>query len=363
MSLEAIVNKTILDVKPYIPGKPIEEVKRQLKLKEVIKLASNETPFGPSPKVMKAISRQLPKLNRYPESDCYDLRKALAKRLKVSDDQLIFGNGSDEVIVMVVRAFVSAGDEVVIAKPSFLIYELASKIAGATIHAVPLLDFRYNLTAMKAAVTDKTKVIFIGNPDNPAGTFVTHDQLVYFMRGLRKDIVVFVDEAYFEYVSSKDYPRSIELLKEFENLIVTRTFSKMYGLAGLRIGYGVANKEMISFLNRVREPFNVNSLAQAAALACLEDKTYYQKVAREIKKQKEYLYKKIKGLGVTCKESVTNFILIDLKKEAKPVSDGLMKKGVIVRDMGPWGLKSFIRVTIGTEKENNKFIQALKEVL
>ena len=144
---------------------------------------------------------------------------------------------------------------------------------------------------------------------------------------------------------------------------MTRTFSKMYGLAGLRIGYGVANKEMISFLNRVREPFNVNSLAQAAALACLEDKTYYQKVAREIKKQKEYLYKKIKGLGVTCKESVTNFILIDLKKEAKPVSDGLMKKGVIVRDMGPWGLKSFIRVTIGTEKENNKFIQALKEVL
>ena len=361
--MKRAVKKTILKVKPYVPGKPIEEVKRELGLKNVIKLASNENPYGPSPKVRKAIARAVGDLNRYPDGDCYYLREILAKQLKVPRNQLIFGNGSDELIVLAIRAFVSQGDEVVIAKPAFLIYDIASRIAGAKIKSVPLDNFRYNLAEMKRQVTQKTKVIFLGNPDNPSGMYFSESQVRNFLKGLRRDILVFIDEAYFEYVSARDYVRSLGLLKTYKNVFVTRTFSKMYGLAGLRIGYGVANAELIDLLNRIREPFNVNSLAQVAAIAALRDRSYYRGLARKTSVQRQYLYRRLKAMNLEYVESYTNFILIKIHCRASNIVKKLLKKGIIVRDMSFWGLNQYIRVTIGTQAENTRFIKALKEIL
>ena len=361
--MRSIVRKSVLDVTPYLPGKPIEEVKRELGLKDVIKLASNESPFSPSLKVLETITRAARDLNRYPDGGCYHLRQALSHRLGVAGNQIIFGNGSDEIIVMAVRAFVDKGDEVILARPSFLIYEIASKIAGAQMKAVPLKDFRYDLSGMKKTVTKKTKIIFIGNPDNPASTYITQKEVVDFLQEIRRDILVFFDEAYFEFVDEKDYPDTVKFLKTYKNIIVSRTFSKMYGLAGLRIGYGIANPELIDLLNRVREPFNVNSLAQAAALACLKDPKYYEDIKTKVNAQKRYLCEEFKNLGLKFVEGVTNFILVDVGRNSRGLSEALLKKGVIIRDMNFWGLKNFIRVTIGTQKENQKFIHVLKEVL
>lgn len=361
--MKSVVKKSILSVKPYAPGKPIDEVKRELGLNEVIKLASNENPYPPSPKVLKAISKAAKEVNRYPDGDCFYLREALANRLKVNPRQLIFANGSDELILMSVRTFVKKGDEVIIAKPSFLMYEIAATIEGANIKSIPIKDFRYDLNAMKRSVTKKTKIIFLGNPDNPSGTYLTKKDIEKFLKGLRSDILVFFDEAYFEYVNAKDYVDSIGLLKKHKNVIVTRTFSKMYGLAGLRIGYGIANLELVDILNRVREPFNVNSIAQAAALACLNEKAYYQNIAEKVKVQREFLYQNLDKLGVQYKESCTNFILVDVKSDATKVTQKMLKQGVIVRNMSGWGVKNFIRVSIGTQSENKKFIKVLGEAL
>ena len=361
--MKHLAKKTIFNIQPYVPGRPIEDVKRELGLKEVIKLASNENPYSPSPKVIKALTQEIKNVNRYPDGGCYELRKILAKDLKVNLKQLIFGNGSDEVIVLATRAFLSEGDEVVIAKPSFLIYELASKIEGSQIKEIPLKDFRYDLAKMKAAVTPKTRIIFLGNPDNPAGSYLTEHQVRDFLKDLSQDILVFIDEAYYEFVTEKDYVDSIALLKSYPNVIVTRTFSKMYGLAGLRIGYGVAREELIDVLNRIRDPFNVNALAQVAAVACLKDQNYYRKLAKKIQQQREFLYQSFDRLGVECVKSYTNFILINLKTDSRDMTQKLLKKGIIVRDMNGWGLKNFIRVTIGTEIENKKFLKALEELL
>lgn len=361
--MKNVVKKTILSVKPYVPGKPIEEVKRELGLRDVIKLASNENPYGPSPKVLKAIMQEAKSINRYPDGDCYLLRKALAAKHRISERQLIFGNGSDEVIILAIRAFAGKGDEVVVAKPSFLIYSIASRIAGAKVKSVALKNFRYDLDAMKKAVTRKTKIIFLGNPDNPSGMYFTEKQIRNFLKGLRRDILVFIDEAYFEYVNNRDYVDSLKLLKSHKNVIITRTFSKMYGLAGLRIGYGIASIELIDLLNRIREPFNVNSLAQVAALAVLKDRVYYRGIARKVNEQRQYLQRKFKKINLDFIPSYTNFILVKTENAAKRVSNKLLKKGIIVRDMSVWGLKDYIRITIGTAQENKRLIKTLEEIL
>ncbi len=358
-----IAKKHIFEVEPYRPGKPIDEVKRELHLKKVIKLASNENPYGPSPAVLKAMVKQAQSVNRYPDGGCFYLRQVLAKRLSVSKENLIFGNGSDEIIVMAIRAFVAQGEEVIIAKPSFLIYDIAARLEGAVTKAIPLKDFRYDLEGMRDAVTSKTKLIFIGNPDNPAGTFVTQKQLVSFLKSIRRDILVFVDEAYFEFVEAKDYPDTIDMMKTYKNLVVSRTFSKIYGLAGLRIGYGIADQEIIDILNRLREPFNVNSIAQAAAIACLNDKTYYRRIGREVAEERKKLYRQLKALQLDYIDTVTNFVLVDVKQNSTQVCEALLKKGVIVRDMAFWGLQNYLRVSIGLPSENAQFIRVLKTIL
>ena len=358
------VRQNILNVKQYVPGKPIEEVQRELGLKEVIKLASNENCMGPSPKALAAIRKNLGNINRYPDSSSFYLRKKLAKSLGTEEASLIFGNGSDEIICMAVRTFVEAGDEVVVAKPTFLIYEIVSQLQNAAIKYVPLTkDLRHDLKAMRAAVTAKTKIVFIANPDNPTGTYITKKELDGFLSGLPEKVVVFLDEAYFEFAdhSYKDYPNGLDYLDR-PGVIVARSFSKAYGLAGLRIGYGISSPEVIGYMERTREPFNVNMLAQDAAAAAVDDRAFLKKTLEHVAGEKKYLYEALRKMGLAYIASATNFVLVDVKQDCKTVFNALLKKGVIVRDMKAWGMDTYIRVTVGTRAEDEKFIHALKSM-
>ena len=356
-------NPYIYKIKPYVGGKPIDEVRRELGLKSIIKLASNENPYPPSPKVLAAMGRAAREVNRYPDGGCFLLRRTLARKLNINEDRLIFGNGSDEIIVLAVKAFAAKGDEVIIAKPSFLIYEIASTLSGTRLHQVPLRDFRYDLQAMKAKVNARTKIIFIGNPDNPAGTYITQSQAEDFLTDVPKSTLVFFDEAYFEYVQAKDYPDTLGLMKKYPNVMTSRTFSKIYGLAGLRIGYGIARREIIDILNRLREPFNVNSMAQAAAMAALGDEAYYRNILKDVNEQRHLLYRSLERMGIAYEESFTNFILVHVGTDSSRVAASLLKKGVIIRDMAAWGLKGYIRVSIGNASENKRFIKTLGGIL
>ena len=354
--------KSILNIKTYQPGKPIEEVKRELGLKDVVKMASNENPLGPSPKALAAMRKKLAEVNRYPEGGCFYLRQALARKLNVNPEQLIFGNGSDELIFLALRAFVDEGDEVVVAAPTFLIYEIASRIQGGKIKRVPTRYFKYDLKTMKQSVTRHTKIVFIANPDNPNGTYVTKYELDAFFKGLPESVIVFIDEAYFDFVSEKDYPNGLDYIAK-GNVIVTRSFSKSYGLAGLRVGYGVSKSGIIKYMESVRDPFNVNSVAQAAAVAALKDKKFLAKTKRLTQAGRKFFYSSFKKLGVRYIPSVTNFVLFEVGGDAPEVSRKLLKKGVIVRNMKAWGMDTFIRVTVGTEKENKRFIKELKKII
>jgi len=354
----------ILEVKPYQPGRPIDEVKRDLGLAEVIKLASNENPFGPSPHVVQAIINGIDDVNRYPDGGCYYLRQALAAHLGVDGAQLIFGNGSDEVIIMAIRAFVEPEDGIIVSHPSFAVYSIGARIAGAQLTVIPMKSFRHDLTAIAAAVTERTKIIFLDNPGNPSGCLITEIELKAFLASVPRDVLVFLDEAYYEYGCRKSgYPQAIALLPEYPNLVIARTFSKMYGLAGLRIGYGIAAPQMIEILNRVREPFNVNSLAQQAAVACLDDKIFYEQALDIIDAQREKLYDALETLGVTAVISATNFILVDVHRPAADLCRAMQRRGIIVRDMTAWGLETFIRITIGRPEENQMCLGALREEL
>ncbi len=355
------IRRELKRINTYKPGKPIEEVKRQLRLDEVYKLASNEIPFPPF-YIRKAIQEELKNINRYPESNSFYLRRAIAKKLKVREDQIVFGNGSDEIIVLALRAFITRGDEVIVADPTFLIYEIQAKIEGAKVVRVPSVNLGYCLEKMAEKVTKKTKIIFIANPDNPTGTYLSHKEVKDFLAKIPKKVLVFFDEAYFEFAPG-DFPKTLNFLKKRGKIIVTRTFSKAYGLAGLRIGYGITTKGLAGILNKVREPFNINRFAQVAAQAALKNKEFLRKVVAYVKREKGYLYKELKECNLAFLESATNFVLVDFKKNASGLCDYLLKRGVIVRGLGGWGLKNFFRVTVGLPKENKKFIKYLKNYL
>jgi histidinol-phosphate aminotransferase len=360
--MSVIPRKAVLNVKSYQPGKPIEEVKRELGLRDVIKMASNENPLGPSPKAMKAIKKYLGNINMYPEGGCFYLRQVIARRLRIKPEQLIFGNGSDELIELVLRAFVDEGDEVVVANPTFLMYEVASSVHGAKIKVVPTRYFKYDLKAMKEAVNKNTKVVFIANPNNPNGTYVTKYELEDFLKGLPKETIVFLDEAYSDFVEEQDYPDGMDYLGK-SNLIVTKTFSKIYGLAGLRVGYGISNPEIIKYMETVRDPFNVNSLGQIGAIGALKDKEFLSKSKKTVREGKKFIYTELKAMGIRYVPSVTNFILIELGPKSGEITEKLLKKGVIVRNMKAWGMDNFIRVTIGKESSNRRFIKELKKII
>ncbi|MBI4432486.1 MAG: histidinol-phosphate transaminase [Candidatus Omnitrophica bacterium] len=351
-------------VKNYQPGKPLEELQREYGIRHAIKLASNENALGPSPKAVAAGRRALKGVHRYPDGGCFYLRRKLARFLKVAPKTLVFGNGSDEILVMATRAFAGPDDEVLIADPTFLIYEIAATVERARVIKVPMRSFRYDLEAMRRRLSGRTKVVFIANPDNPVGTYIPEKELVAFLKAVPAGAIVVLDEAYYEFAKdSAGYPDSLKLLKNYKNLIVTRTFSKAYGLSGLRVGYGVADPSVIAALNKVREPFNVNLVAQAAALAALDDKAHLRRTLRAVADGRKFLSRELKRLGFEVVDTVTNFMLVRVKRDAKDVYEKLLRKGVIVRSMAAWGLGDFIRVTIGKPAENRKFIKALTEVV
>lgn len=359
--MKQLVRKNIFNVMNYVAGKPIEETKRQLGLKEVIKLASNENPLGPSPKAVSSIKKNLKNINRYPDSNGFYLKRKLAKAYGVSAQNILLGNGSDELIDIIIKTFVEDDETVLTADTTFLEYGIISSILGRRVVSVPLNYFKYDLEAIKKKIDERTKVVFIANPNNPTGTYVTKLEVENFLRGLPKDIILVLDEAYDTFIDVDDYPKSLKYLND--NVIILKTFSKAYGLAGLRLGYALAGSEMIGYMERARQPFNVNLLAQAAGIAALDDKDFLRKTRKAVLEGKSYLYDSLKGLGVAYVPSVANFILIDAGRDGVEVFREMLKSGVIVRDMKQYGLKNFIRVTIGTKKENERFIKVLKKVL
>jgi histidinol-phosphate aminotransferase len=357
----SLFRKCLAKVKNYQPGKPIEEVKRELGLKEVYKLASNEIPFVPG-YLKNVLVKELANINRYPESESFYLRQALAKKLAVKENQLILGNGSDEIITLTLRAFVDEGDEVIIAYPTFLVYAIQANLQAAVIKEVPLKNNRYDLEAMAAAVTDKTKVVIIANPDNPTGSYVDQAQVEKFLQVIPKDVLVFFDEAYFEF-APKDFPDSLGFLNSRGNIIFSRTFSKAYGLAGLRLGYAASTPEIAAALNKVREPFNINRFSQIAGVTALKNTKFLNKVLKFVNSEKKYLNKEMKKLGLDFVDSATNFIMVDFKKDTADLNRFLLKNGIIIRCLGGWGLPNAFRVTVGLRKENKKFIECLGKYL
>jgi histidinol-phosphate aminotransferase len=347
---------------PYSPGKPIEEVEREYQIKNSVKLASNENPLGPSPKAVEALGERLHQLHLYPDGDCYYLRRALASKLAVSPAQLVFGNGSNEIIELSVRTFMRAGDEVVMAHQAFIVYRLVVQSAGGVPKIVPLRSFTHDLEAITRAITPRTRMVFLANPNNPTGTIYRRHEWERFLERLPADLLLIVDEAYFEYVSDTDYPNSLSYQDEGRALLTLRTFSKLYGLAGLRIGYGVGTKEMIDFMNRVRQPFNVNAAAQWAALAALADEQHVIKSLKVNREGMDYLTKEIARLGLELVPSEANFILVRVGN-GRELFERLLRQGIVVRAMGEYDLPEHVRVTVGRKEENTRFIRELESII
>ena len=358
-----LTRKGITNLKPYIPGKSIEEVKRELGLKEIIKLASNETSVGPSPLAIEAIKKEVQNINLYPEATSKLLREKLACKLKVDKEMIIVGNGADDIIDLIGMAFINEGDEAITGETTFPAYETAVKIMGGKLILIKLKDFRFDLEEIAQRINNKTKIIFLCNPNNPTGTIVIKEEVNNFMNNIPEDIIVVFDEAYYDYVKDKNYPDSLSCVLEGKNVIIIRTFSKIAGIAGVRIGYAIAKPELISYLRRVVNPFTTNRLAQVAALASLDDEEHYKKVLQSNQEGKKYLYEELNKLGLFYVPTETNFIFINLKEDADIVFVKLLRKGVIIRPGKIYGCPNFIRVTIGNAYENKRFIQAIKEVM
>ena len=350
-------------IHPYQGGKPIDEVQREFGIDDIIKLASNENPLGPSPLAKEAIKRAAAKVNLYPDGNAYYFKNELAEHLGVAPNYLIFGNGSNDVLQIVGETYISPGDEVIYSESAFVVYMVVSKICGAKSVVTPRRDYAHDLDAMADAITDATKVIFIANPNNPTGTMVTKDETERLMARVPDDVLVVFDEAYYEYVERPDYPQTLPYVEEGRNVIITRTFSKIYGLAGLRIGYGIAKPETIEMMNRVRQPFNCNLIAQAAGRAALNDADHVRRSLELNAVGKVYLYERLARFGLEYVETEGNFILVQLGRPGQEVADSLMRKGVIVRPMAAYGFPDAVRVTIGKSDENKRFIAALQEVL
>jgi histidinol-phosphate aminotransferase len=364
MAMRDLVNENICRLKPYVPGKPIEEVKREFGITcSIVKLASNENPLGASPKALAAMREALEQVALYPDGKCFTLAKALAAHLGVSENELIIGNGSDEIIHNLGITFLLPGDEIVQGDPSFSQYETSATVCNSGTCMVPLRDFVHDLDVMADRITDKTRLVYIANPNNPTGTIVTKQDVERFMARLPKRVIAIFDEAYYEYVDNPDYPNMIDYVKAGANVILLRTFSKIYGLAGLRVGYAIARPELIACLNQVRQPFCVNSIAQAGAAASLEDPEQVLRSRLVNSEGKKYLYQELDKMGLPYVPTEANFIFVDIKTNCKPVFTEMLKRGVIIRTGDIFGYPNFIRVTIGTTEENARFIDTLKKVL
>lgn len=359
MTFTEIANAGIRHLQPYQPGKPRDEVARELGLHQIDKLASNENMLGPSPKALAAIQSVLADCHYYPDAGAYELRKALANKYHIEPERIILGNGSDNILSLIVRCFAKPNDEILYSEYGFATYAIIAKAHHAIPRAIKSRDYCHDLRAMAKAVTDKTAVIFIANPNNPTGTFNTHHEVRELLDTVPTNVLVVLDEAYYEYMQESDYADSLSLQAEFPNLITTRTFSKAYGLAGLRVGYGICHPEICDLLNRVRLPFNVNSVAQAAAIAALEDATHLQNSLRMNQQGRQQLLAGLADLEINSIPSVANFITIDVGQAAQPIYQALLQAGIIVRPLLPYNMPNHLRITIGTAAQNQRLLQAL----
>jgi histidinol-phosphate aminotransferase len=355
--------EALSSIKPYIPGKPITEVQREYGLKKIIKLASNENPLGPSPFAVEAAGQAIAETHRYPDPGGYYLREKISSSLAVKMEEVVLGNGSVEIVEQITEAYLDPGDEAIVGHPAFFKYDVAIRIMGGRVVNVPLRDWVFDLEAIKEAVTPRTRLIFIPNPNNPTGTMVTADEVKGFVSDLPEGVVVVFDEAYYEYIEREDYPNTLEYVREGRDVIVLRTFSKVYGLAGFRIGYGIARQELLTPLNVVRETFNTNAVAQAVALAAIDDRDHVDMSRKSNARGMKVLFNGLEALEMKGVPSVANFILVDFGMNVQAVFTGLLKRGVIVRPMTPYGLPTMARVTVGKDGENEYFLEAMEDYL
>ncbi len=360
--MKRLVRKNVFSVNAYVAGKPIEETKRELKLRTVIKLASNENPLGASPKAVAAMRRVLSGVNRYPDSNSFFLKRKIAQVNGLSPAQVVLGNGSDELIDVVIKTFVEDDENIVTSEGTFLEYGIIAQINNRQVRTAPLKYFKYDLEALRRRIDRKTKLVFIANPNNPTGTYVTKTELNEFLDDLPDSALVVLDEAYDAFIDVADFPDSLALLRR-RAVVVLKTFSKAYGLAGARLGYALAHPELAGYLERVRQPFNVNLLAQAAGLAALDDRTFLSRTRRAVLDGKHFLYAEFSKLGLAYVPSVANFILVDVGLDGVAVFREMLRYGVIVRDMKQYALGNFIRVTVGTKQENRRLVRVLRTVL
>jgi histidinol-phosphate aminotransferase len=353
--LKDIVAKYILNLPPYPKGRDWRGDE------DLVRLSANENPLGPPPKALDAITTALRDINRYPDGTGGNLKEKLAQRLNILSDHIILGNGSNEIFELAARTVLQRGEEVLLPEPTFAYYRIAAQAQGARCITVPLKDFKIDLSGMADKVSSKTKLIFLCNPNNPTGTIFTRSELDGFLAQLPSQVLVVVDEAYGEYVTAPDYPRVQEWLQGERWIIITKTFSKFYGLAGLRVGYGIARPELIALMERVRQPFSVNLLAQMAAEAALEDEEHRATTARTNEMGKRYLYDELTRLGLSFVSSEANFILVRCGTHTPQIIEGLIQEGIVVRGMAGYGLKEYIRVTIGLPEENKGVIEVLEQ--
>jgi len=364
MDVRSLFRPGILATRPYTPGKPISEVQRELGLESVVKLASNENPEGPLPEVVAAIQAATAQVNRYPDSSCYELTHALADHHGVDTRQIIIGNGSNEIIDILIRALVSPGENVVYSQGSFIVYPLTCGVHFECGRAIPLKNDRHDFPAMAAAADDNTKLVIVCNPNNPTGTYNTASEFQELVAALSENIIIAIDEAYYEYVVAEDYPQTLPILREHPNLCILRTFSKIHSLAGLRVGYGIGHSDLVAELQKTREPFNVNSLSQAAALACLRHWEAVRGRALRNRERMDWFAAELRALGLEVVPSQTNFLLVRCQGDASELTQALLQQGVIVRPMASFGMgKNAVRISVGLEKENARCVAALKEIL
>jgi histidinol-phosphate aminotransferase len=356
-------------LQPYAPGKPLSELEREYGVRNAVKLASNENPLGPSPAVLEALRGEFDNLARYPDGNGFALKAALADKLGVDTDCITLGNGSNDVLELVARAFLTPQSSAVFSAHAFAVYPIVTQAIGARSRVVPAHDgsrgprFGHDLEAMLNTITDDTRVVFVANPNNPTGTWSDRSSLRRFVERIPETVIAVIDEAYFEYVEAADYPNAMHWVGEFPNLLVTRTFSKAYGLAALRVGYGVSHPSVADILNRVRQPFNVNSFSLAAAVAALQDNVHLAESVRINRDGMQQLEKGLDGLKLEYIPSVGNFISVDVGRDPGQVYEALLRKGVIVRPIDNYGMPGYLRISIGLPEENQRFLETIKQVL
>ncbi|MGA1108420.1 MAG: histidinol-phosphate transaminase [Pseudomonadales bacterium] len=363
MSFQSYVNPGIEQIAPYQPGKPVETLERELGIKNSVKLASNENPLGPSKRLIEALPAQLGELARYPDGGCFLLKEALSHRFQVDPRAITVGNGSNDVLELLARIFLRPGLNAVVSQHAFVVYGLVTLAQGAEVREIPANNYGQDLEATLAQIDSNTRLVFIANPNNPTGTWVNRSTLETFLDAVPSSVIVVLDEAYFEYVDDPEYPDGLALMQRYSNLVVTRTFSKAYGLAGLRLGWSATPLEIADLMNRIRQPFNVNALAMAAGLVALEDQAHVQAGIETNRMGLRQVRAGVEAMGLSAIPSVGNFLSVEFQQDAGSIYEAMLREGVILRPVGVYGLPRHLRISIGTQAENERCLQALNRVL